>query len=170
VVFEGEIVVAYQRTPPSIVGDGFSTVSQLVEACQQQLYLQKRDAQLSIDDYRVQQNIQRIGLDGSSLLPQGQRLTLLSNANMSSGGTALELTDQIHSSYRDLCINVCKDMGLRICGVDLLTNDITQPLSDYVILEVNSTPGLRHFASLGEAQERKVYTLFLRMLMILEAR
>jgi D-alanine-D-alanine ligase-like ATP-grasp enzyme len=57
---------------------------------------------------------------------------------------------------------------LRLAGVDILTYDITQPLVDYTLLEINSAPGLAHYATLGEKQTQKVEYLYRKILQILE--
>ncbi len=171
VVFGDELIVAYLRTPPTVIGDGKATLAELVGAHQQLLQDQRRDARIRIDDEAVQVTLLRHGLHGDSVLAPGQSLALLPNANLSSGGMAQELTERIHPTYRELCIRICRDMGLTICGVDLLAHDVTAPVSDdHVILEINATPGLRHFASLGPDQDRKVHRLFGRILGMLEAR
>lgn len=169
VVFEDDIIMAYLRVPPSIVGDGVSTVKELVDSCQEQISRRGRDARIDIADDRVRLNLKRERVGPGTILPEGRVVRLLSNANMAGGATGYEVTEQIHPTYRDLCIRLCRDMGLRLCGVDLLTADIAKPLGDYVILEANATPGLRHFAALGELQEQKVHQLFRRMLLVLEA-
>ncbi len=59
-------------------------------------------------------------------------------------------------------------MGLRLAGVDIITNDITKPMIDYIIIEVNGSPGLLNYASVGELQTKKVETLYLKVLQAME--
>ena len=170
VVFEGEVVAAYHRSPPAIVGDGVRSIAELVCAYREQLHAKGRDVYLSMQDHRIQLSLQQGGFRSDSVLGEGEEFVLLANANLSSGGFTVDLSESIHPSYRDLCINVTKDMGLSICGVDLITSDITKTISDYVILEINATPGLRNFAALGASQDRRVHALYARVLRTLEGR
>jgi hypothetical protein len=68
--------------------------------------------------------------------------------------TLLDLTETIHLDYADICTRICRDLGLNLGGVELIAPDITQPLSDYVILQVDHSPSLLEFATLGERVER----------------
>ena len=93
---------------------------------------------------------------------------ILDNANLSTGGMSYDFTTKIHTDYANLAINITKDMELRLCGVDILTSDISKPISDYIIIEINSAPGLDNYASLGEEQVQIVDNLYLKILQSLE--
>ncbi len=125
---------------------------------------------ISIDlgDFRIFKNLQKQNLTFESIVPPGVIVYLLDNANLSTGGQAVDMTDNIHPDFQQLAINITKDMGLRLAGVDILTPDITQPLVDYTLLEVNSAPGLTHYASLGEKQRQQVEYLYRKILQELE--
>ena len=164
VVFDGEIVVAYVRRPPVVTGDGISTVARLIEGYRARLADAGRNIRIGVEDARVRSAMARAGLQPSSVLAEGRTLRLLDNANMASGGTGVEVTAELHPGYADVCIRLCRDFGLRLGGVDLLTTDITAPVGDYAVLELNATPGIRHFAAMGEAQDRKARALYRRIL------
>ncbi|MBC1220616.1 cyanophycin synthetase, partial [Nostoc sp. UCD120] len=93
---------------------------------------------------------------------------LLDNANLSTGGEAVDFTESIHPDFQKLAVSITKDMQLRLAGVDILASDITSPIVDYTILEVNGAPSLSHYASFGEVQTKRVENLYLKILKILE--
>jgi len=78
--------------------------------------------------------------------------------------TLLDLTETIHPDYADLCVRICRDLGLNLGGVELTAPDITQPLSDYVILQVDHSPSALDFATLGERQRERVEQFYRRLL------
>lgn len=84
------------------------------------------------------------------------------------GGDAIELTDKIHSDWSRLVVEITAKMGLRLCGVDILTNDITLPPADYVVLEINGRPGLNNYAAMGKTQAELVEGLYEKVLLALE--
>ncbi len=72
------------------------------------------------------------------------------------------MTDELHPTWRALATSVARDLGVTFCGVDLACQDIHQP-SRYAILEVNGTPGLDHYASVGADQANLVRCLYARV-------
>jgi D-alanine-D-alanine ligase-like ATP-grasp enzyme len=168
VVIDDEIIAAYQRLPLSIVGDGKSSVLQLLYQKQEQLIQNGRKKIIDFDDFRIKRKLQRQNLNFESIIPNGKIIYLLDNANLSSGGEAVDVTETIHPDFQKLALNVAKDMGLRLVGLDIITNDITRPLVDYVIIEVNGSPSLTHYAAIGEAQTKRVEDLYLKVLKALE--
>jgi D-alanine-D-alanine ligase-like ATP-grasp enzyme len=167
-VLDDEIVVAYQRIPLLIKGDGEATVFELMQQKQENFINNGRGEIIKFEDDRIQTNLQRLNFKFNSILPKDKIVYLLDNANLSSGGEAIDLTENIHPDFQKLAINITKDMGMRLAGVDIITNDITSPLADYIIIEVNGSPGLDHYASLGEAQHKRVENLYLKVLKALE--
>lgn len=81
----------------------------------------------------------------------------------------MDVTDKVHPRFKKIAVNLTRDMGLRLCGVDLMVEgSINQEPAKYWILEINSAPGLDHYAKMGEAQERVVEQLYLKVLRRLE--
>ena len=108
--------------------------------------------------------LRRHGLTFSSVLPKGESLELLDNANLSTGGTSIDMTEKIHPFYKKIAIKLTKDMGLRLCGVDLIIEgDITKPAKKWYVIEINSAPGLDHYASLGKKQADIVENLYTKV-------
>jgi len=171
VVLDREVISAYQRVPLFITGNGRSTVMNLL--LQKQKYFGKtgRDTDIELDDFRIVEKLKRQKLNFKSVPSKGEQIFLLDNANLSTGGDAVDVSETIHPDFKRLAIKITKDMGLRMCGVDIITSDeISAPLKDYVIIEINSAPGLDNYASIGDKQKRRVDQLYLKVLMALEAR
>ncbi len=95
---------------------------------------------------------------------QGELVQLLDNANLSTGGTSVDVTEKVHPFFQKKAIALTKDMGLRLCGVDLIIEgDITKAESKWYVIEINSAPGLDHYASLGNKQQKIVEALYTKV-------
>jgi D-alanine-D-alanine ligase-like ATP-grasp enzyme len=164
VVLDSKIISAYRRIPLNVMGDGRSSISELLRKKQRRFIVEGRDTKLHIDP-RMRSKLKRQQLSLGSVLPKGERVELLDNANLSTGGDAVDVTGSIHPSLKKIAVNVTKDMGLRLCGVDLLVvGNIDRKPKEYRILEINAAPGLDHYAQSGKAQERIVEKLYLQVL------
>ncbi len=168
VVLDDEIIAAYQRIPLFVIGDGKSSISELLCQKQESFYQIGRNIILNLDDVRIKTTLQRKNLTFNSIIPKEVKLYLLDNANLSTGGDAVDVTNLVHADFYKLAVNITKDMGLRLCGVDIMTRDISQPMEDYVIIEINNNPELRNFYSIGDRQQKIVENLYLKILKILE--
>jgi D-alanine-D-alanine ligase-like ATP-grasp enzyme len=165
VVLDKEVISAYERLPLSVVGNGRSTIGQLLAMKQRGFVRSGRDTVINSDDPRILAKLKRNGLDLGSIPDKGQAVQLLDNRNLSTGGDAVDVTEIIHPEWRNLCVNITRDMGLRYCGVDLMVHgDITHEPGKYVVIEVNSAPGLDHYASTGRKQKQIVDRMYLKVL------
>lgn len=165
VVLDGRIISAYQRIPLNITGNGHRTVRRLLLEKQRRFIASSRDTKLKLDDVRILQNLKRQSLSFESVLRPGERVFLLDNANLSSGGDSVDVTNLMHPNFKNLAIRLTRDMGLRLCGVDIMIDgDITKPAKAYWILEINAAPGLDHYARTGRAQQKIVERLYLQVL------
>ena len=168
VVLDGEVISAYERTALTIIGNGKSTIKQLLQELQTEFETIGRDTVIDFEDLRLTQNLKRIKLTFESVLPNQNELKLLDNANLSSGGSAIDFTETIHEDFKKLAIDVTDKMCLKLCGVDILTSDITQPIKDYNIIEINAAPGLDNYAFIGEKQDKRVDDLYMKILKTLQ--
>lgn len=169
VVLDNQIISAYQRLPLFIIGDGNKTIQELLQDKQKLFTKQGRDTIINLNDLRFIDNLKRQKLNLKSVVAKNIKINLLDNANLSTGGESLDVTDKIHPDYKKLAIKITKEMDLRLCGVDLIAKDkITKPLSEYVILEVNGAPGLSNYAQNGKKQKKIVEDLYLKILKTLE--
>jgi D-alanine-D-alanine ligase-like ATP-grasp enzyme len=165
VVLDGKVISAYRRVPLGVIGDGRSSVLQLLRKKQRAFDELGRDTKLKLNDRRMLQKLRLQKLSLRSVLPIGKRVELLDNANLSTGGDSVDVTETIHTSLKKLAIDVTKHMGLRFCGVDVLvTGDVSRKPKKITIIEINAAPGLDHYALSGKAQEKLVEKLYLRVL------
>ncbi len=165
VVLDNKIISAYERVPLAVIGDGRSSVRTLLARKQKSFIVSGRDTVIRIDDFRIKWKLKRLGLGMSSVVPKGTRVELLDNSNLSCGGDSVDVTAQMHPGFRKIAIALTRDMGLRLCGVDLMIKgDITSAPRKYWVLEINSAPGLDHYFLTGAKQEKVVEDLYLAVL------
>jgi D-alanine-D-alanine ligase-like ATP-grasp enzyme len=167
VVLDKEIISAYERTPLAVIGDGSSSILKLLQDKQTIFIKQKRDTVINFSDKRIKNKLKKYGLNFKSILSKGEKFFLLDNANLSTGGDATDVTNNIHPSFKKVAINLTRDMGLRIAGVDIMVTkgDITQDIRkcEYYIIEINAAPGLDHYVTTGKEQKKKVEAMYLKV-------
>jgi glutathione synthase/RimK-type ligase-like ATP-grasp enzyme len=169
VVLGDEIISAYQRIPFHVVGDGRSTIDELILRKKGGLVaLGRPNAEIDPCDFRIDAVLRRHGLKRTSVLPDGSVQALLDNANLSSGGDAQDITGRLHASLADIAVKATHSIGLNLCGVDVICADASQASPDYVIVELNAAPGLDNYASVGEDQSRRVDEMYLKIVRFLE--
>jgi cyanophycin synthetase len=147
-VVNGELVAASLRLPPIVTGDGFKTIGELI--VEENLNSLRGDghekamSKIPLDE-RTVVHLEKSGYSLQSVLKKGQALEVLGNANLSTGGSAIDVTDEVHPSYRKMAIEAAAAVGLDIAGIDILSTDITVPFveGEAAILEVNAAPGIR---------------------------
>ena len=160
-VVNGQVVAVAERVPANVVGDGKSTVEQLVEEVNRDP--QRGDGhdnvltRITIDKLTLDL-LQKQGYAMDSVLPAGKRVFLRATANLSTGGIAVDRTDEIHPENVWLFSRVAKIIGLDIAGIDVVTSDISKPLRDTngVIVEVNAAPGFRMHVAPSQGLPRNV--------------
>ncbi|MBV9159025.1 MAG: cyanophycin synthetase [Candidatus Kaiserbacteria bacterium] len=165
VVLDSAVISAYERVPLNVTGDGRSTIRQLLRKKVMRFRRKNRDTLINLKDSRIQGKLRRQRLSWVSRPKRGEQIFLLDNANLSSGGDAIDVTDRIHPAFKKLAIRLTRDMGLRMCGVDLMVQgDVADPPGQYHILEINAAPGLDHYVKGGREQVRIVETLYFKVL------
>lgn len=169
VVLDERVISAYERIPLNVVGDGKSTIEDLLKRKQQKFVASSRDTRIKPKDPRMAEKLKWQGLNFNSVPTKGEKVFLLDNANLSSGGDSVDVTKNVHPEFGRIAVKLTKDMGLRLCGVDLMVDgDISQKPTVYWVLEINSAPGLDHYARSGKAQEKIVENLYLEVLKSME--
>ncbi len=165
VVLDKEVISAYERVPLNVVGDGRSSIKQLLQKKQHAFNASSRDTRIDLKDPRIAAKLRSQGPALATVLKRNERIFLLDNANLSSGGDAVDVTKTIHPSFKKLAINLTRDMGLRLCGVDLMVQgEIAGKPKNYCVLEVNAAPGLDHYVKTGKAQQTIVENMYLKVL------
>ncbi|HLU80716.1 MAG TPA: cyanophycin synthetase [Flavobacteriaceae bacterium] len=147
-VIDNTFVAAAKRSPARVIGDGRSTVAELVEKTNRDprrgFGHEKALTKIKLDK-TTENFISKKGYSKDSVLDKGEKLVLKNTANLSTGGTSEDVTDIVHPSNIDMAARISKLIGLDICGIDIVSPDISQPLAfnGGVVLEVNACPGLR---------------------------
>jgi cyanophycin synthetase len=147
-VIDGKVVAVAERVPAHVVGNGRSTIADLIEETNQDPNRgEGHDNVLTkIElDRTSYQLLERQGYTLNSVPNKGEMCYLRATANLSTGGIAVDRTDEIHPETVWLAQRVVKIIGLDIAGLDVVTTDISRPLRevDGVIVEVNAAPGFR---------------------------
>lgn len=160
-VIDHRFVAAAKRTPAAVVGDGTSTIRQLVDEVNKDPRRgyghEKVLTQITIDDH-TEKLLARRDLTPDSVPPKGETVYLKATANLSTGGTATDVTDIAHPDIVFLAERISRVIDLDICGIDVMTDDITKPLSETggAVLEVNAAPGFRMHLDPTEGLGRNV--------------
>jgi cyanophycin synthetase len=167
-VVGGRLVAASHRRPPCVVGDGRSTVAQLVAVVNEDPRRgeghEKPLTRIRIDETAAA-CLTKQGLDAASIPEAGREVLLRDNANLSTGGTAADVTDRVHRDVRAMCERAARIVGLDICGVDLIAPDIAQRLGPGAgIVELNAAPGIRMHLHPSSGEPRDVATPIVDML------
>lgn len=171
VVLDGRVLSAYQRIPLTVTGDGKKNILELLKE-KQKLFKEigRPVKEIDLNDFRMINHLKNEGKDLNYVPSEKENVVLLDNANLSSGGTALELTDEMAEEYRKLAISIAHDMNLELCGIDILTPTIKKWCKNYIVLEINSAPGLDNYAFIGDKQKKYVDSIYLQILRYIESR
>jgi cyanophycin synthetase len=158
-VVNGELIAATRRTPGHVVGDGVSTVRQLVDNVNKDprrgVGHEKVMTRINLDE-QADMMLARVNMTPDSVPAKDQVVMLRSTANLSTGGTATDVTDIIHPDNRDMAVRAVVAIGLDVGGVDFLIKDITQSYKSIGggICEVNAAPGFRMHVAPSEGKPR----------------
>ena len=160
-VINHKFICAALRTPASVVGDGKNTIQWLIDET-------NKDPRRGYGHEKV---LTQITVDGSTMkmledkgytletIPAKDELVLLkTTANLSTGGTSTDVTDEVHPANIFMCERISKIIGLDICGIDIMATDLRTPVSENggAILEVNAAPGFRMHIDPAEGLPRNV--------------
>ena len=156
-----KMVAASRRDPPQVIGDGTHTVRELVEEVNRDPRRGDGHAtsltKIRFDDIAVLR-LSTQGLLPESVPARGQRVVLRNNANLSTGGTATDVTDDVHPEVAARAVAAAQMVGLHICGVDVVCETVLKPLEEQSggIVEVNAAPGLRMHTSPSYGKPRAI--------------
>ena len=144
-VVGGRVAAAALRVPPSVTGDGRRTIGELIDLLNgDPLRDGFRRCQVKLDE-ELSRLLERAGYELATVLPQGEVFQLRSTANVSMGGSTIDVTEELHPDNAEMAIYAVEAVGLDVAGVDFLTTDISRSYRDVGggIVEINSRPGLR---------------------------
>ncbi len=168
-VINGKLIAVAERIPAHVIGDGKSSIEELIA-------ITNRDPRRGdghdniltkiVVDQTALGVLEKQGYKTSTVLAQGEIAYLRATANLSTGGIAIDRTDEIHPENVWFAERIGKIIGLDIAGIDIVTPDITKPLRevDGVVVEVNAAPGFRMHASPSRGLPRNVGAPVLDML------
>lgn len=135
------VIAVVHRKPAFVIGDGKSTILELINIKNKQ---RVKDGLFKLKaDEATKLRLKLENMDLQTVPDDGQEVSIRLNANLSSGGISRECMSEIHPYYVELAIKAMKSLGLEFAGVDLITEDITDPKAGHVINEVNYHSGLR---------------------------
>ena len=159
------------RVPANVIGDGVHTVAELVAA--------KNDHPLRGDGSRTplkkialgdieQLQLKEQGLTVDSIPAKDQLVQLRANSNISSGGDSIDMTDEMHASYKEIAVGISKAMGAAVCGVDLIIPDLKKPaessLRSWGVIEANFNPMMMMHIFPFSGQSRRLTMNVIKML------
>jgi len=168
-VVDGKLVAVAKRVPGHVVGDGRQTIEELVDEVnadpRRGIGHEKVLTRIQFD-HQAERAMELKGYDRESVLLEGETLYLRSTANLSTGGTAIDLTDVVHPDNRLMAERAVLAVGLDVGGVDFLTEDVSRSFKDVggAIVEVNAAPGFRMHVAPSEGTARDVAEPVMRML------
>ncbi len=147
-VIGSQLVAAARRAPPQVIGDGEHTISQLIQEVNKDPRRSEGHAtsltKIRLDDI-ARATLARQGYTEQSIPPKGAQVVLRNNANLSTGGSATDVTDDVHPDVAARAVEAAQMVGLDVCGVDVVCESVLNPLEEQGggIVEVNAAPGLR---------------------------
>ena len=160
-VINHKLVAAALRTPAHVVGNGSSTIQQLIDEVNSDprrgFGHEKVLTQITVNDLTMGL-IEAKGYSLDSILEKDEVLILKDTANLSTGGTAEDVTDYVHPANISMAERISRIIDLDICGIDIMTTDITKPLKETggAVLEVNAGPGFRMHLAPAKGLPRNV--------------
>jgi cyanophycin synthetase len=147
-VVGGKLVAAARREPPSVVADGVHTIKELIDIENRNPLRSEGHgsalSKLKLDEIAIAR-IKKQGYTAESVPEQGVRVVLRNNANLSTGGTATDVTDNVHPDMAKMVIQAAQQIGIDVCGVDVVCQRVDESLEAQGggIVELNAAPGLR---------------------------
>jgi cyanophycin synthetase len=168
-VINYKLVAAALRTPAHVIGDGKSTIQQLIDEINKDPrrgYGHEEVLTMIKVNEMTEVILESKGYTVDTVIAAGEFLKLKDTANLSTGGTATDVTDIVHPSNVFMAERISKIIGLDICGIDIMTSDISKPLSetDGAVLEVNAGPGFRMHLAPTDGLPRNVAAPVIDML------
>ena len=160
-VINNKFICAALRTPASVKGDGKRSIQQLIEEVNQDPRRgyghEKVLTQITIDSF-TEKMLEEKEYTLETVPEKGELVLLKPTANLSTGGTSADVTDEVHPANIFMCERIAKIIGLDICGIDIMAPDLRTPVTENggAILEVNAAPGFRMHIEPTEGLPRNV--------------
>lgn len=168
-VIDNKLVAAAKRVPAHVVGDGKNDIEKLIAITNEdpRRGYGHENVLTEIEvDRDTEDLLEKLGYSLQTVPKAGEIVYLKSTANLSTGGTSVDVTDLMHPENIFLCERISRVIGLDICGIDIMAENLTQPLKETggCILEVNAAPGFRMHLAPSEGLPRNVAAPVIDML------
>jgi cyanophycin synthetase len=168
-IIDNKLVAAAKREPAHVKGDGKQTIQQLIDETNldPKRGYGHENVLTQIDiDRDTTDLLEKLNYTLETVPKKGETVYLKSTANLSTGGTSVDVTDMMHPENIFLCERISRVIGLDVCGVDIMAENLTQPLKENggCILEVNAAPGFRMHLAPSEGLPRNVAAPVIDML------
>ncbi len=168
-VINYKFICAALRTPAAVTGDGIHNIQWLIDETNKDPRRgyghEKVLTQITVD-HSTMKMLEEKGYTLETIPPKGELVLLKTTANLSTGGTSTDVTDEVHPDNIVMCERIAKIIGLDICGIDIMAKDLYTPVKENggAILEVNAAPGFRMHIEPAEGLPRNVAEPVIEML------
>jgi glutathione synthase/RimK-type ligase-like ATP-grasp enzyme len=156
VVLGGKVIMAYQKVPLGLIGDGTSTIGELLDT---QIYQLKKTRKLRLQaaSPKIDFTLTSLGYSRESILEMGKLIYPIPSANLAQGANPIDKMDFIRSRYADVCERIAKALKIKFMGIDLMVNEKE---NSYHVIEVNSKPGFGKYAGQSPEHKRRVAEIY----------
>ena len=159
------------RVPANVIGDGKSTIAELVEIKNQDSLRgkgYKTPLEKIILDKNAELFLKQRGLDFNYIPKCDEIVYLRENSNISTGGESIDYTDDIPQKFKDIAVKAAKAVKAKICGVDMMIEDYKEENSPYAIIELNFNPAIHIHSYPYKGKERKIAVEVLKLLNLID--
>ncbi len=166
-VIDNKIEGVLERVPANVIGDGVSTIEELVEEKNEHIFRGKNyvtPLEKIVVDEVVLENLSLQNLKVTSVIASGETVYLRNNSNISTGGDSIDRTDEVDEYYKNLALDAVKCLGVNICGVDLISDDFKSKNAKHAIIELNFNPAIHIHSFPYVGKERDVANAILKAL------
>lgn len=168
-----EVVGILHRVPANVVGDGVHTIKELV-SLKNQDPLRGKGYRRPLEKIHLDETarlfLKAQGLDFESILEEGRCIYLRENSNISTGGDSIDYTDLICDHFKQLAVEASHAVGAKICGVDMMIENVADSKSSYAVIELNFNPAIHIHSYPYKGKERNIAHKILKLLGFLEKR
>ena len=166
-VIGNKVVGILHRVPANVIGNGKSSIIELVEIKNQDP-LRGKGYKTPLEKIRLDKNaelfLKQRGIDFNYIPKKDEIIYLRENSNISTGGDSIDYTDKIPQRFKDIAVEAAKAVNAKICGVDMMIEDYKDENSSYAIIELNFNPAIHIHSYPYEGKERNIAVEVLKLL------
>ncbi|WP_042349408.1 bifunctional glutamate--cysteine ligase GshA/glutathione synthetase GshB [Bacillus massiliigorillae] len=170
-VIGNETVAVLHRVPANVIGDGKSTIAELIKEKNEDS-LRGKGYKTPLEKIEIDDNmvlfLQQYNLTIDSVLSEGQLQYLRENSNISTGGDSIDVTDEVPQVFKNLAVKSAQSVEAKICGVDMMVEDLQDENSAYAIIELNFNPAIHIHSFPYKGTERNIAAHILKLLDLCE--